>query len=1016
MFYIGLTLIFVKNIINMLNIKPVDAPINHRFFKEKFGRVLPSLYGVKVKSLSSCAPGHQEWGIAQSSQPSIDIRHYIPPRQNQVNEPAYLNEHPFGIPAQAQETLIYLTPSPFTATCVKHLLLGAHKNGQVSVMVIFKQATQSQFINTLERHWQDENTLDNNGFVVSFADRVGMDQRPRAAVWTHLMESRQVIRLESLLAHIHALCPMNNAALFLCKDFIHQAHQCNVQLSIEPSLNISRWWSPRLDIEKTPYNITFPRYPNYIPDIPADENIVQFEPTTTLQFPETLPEIHRCIVNNKPNHLREIVSHNPMTLYQRNIQGHLPIEAALYCCKSTECAYIIYKAWQSLPIKMQYAHSLFYNAANLACDIEFNNPYGYDPYELEDRVPIYLQNEQPTQQLGLHVSRYAQTYRPCAHLDAIQGKVPPIEIFIKEKQDFNAFQERLSIIAKHAIAMCTTPIHRKNKGEVLNHIFHTTSEFHTCIEQYKTQCLQGSQPHFLLFCTLLCCINLQDAILSLKPNVLRCESFIPVRTYLSSNTIRPSLTRLLNYGITSPTLGLALVRSGLLQHLEQDLWGYTPLALAIMANQFDYVTPMLSAQLFESIIYPLHCNHIYALIDCAQSREMHRQLLSAGISANKRCVSIKNPIMISDSWAGEYGWRPTRLNDAYLTPVERLFSENSPELSIRQYQNLFTNIPGYLPQAPYNFPISDNLLSSVNKHAASLEKKRAYLRLLPKVAGLPRLNNKQIQSTLMVSNQPYITTTVLMKTLSQCRKMELASLFSRCFFIENYRENRAKPMDFFMQSIANDLEYYIQILTHSESKIILGALLFKIIRNTSDIYGTFHIFYGSIAMMNPDCKVPGYIKYSLFSSIISAYTLSQNCNTKLYFYSRFGQPGIAYTFVPQAARPSSKYLFPTKLHQYIANVVGHDIEPNGLSIPPVLSRASCDNAHPRIAFYHYLLHEVHKNPGRASLPIVYEVTEKCWRELTKEVADNHSARSLFFKHYTQQLISVSETTTMRAKL
>ena len=97
----------------------------------------------------------------------------------------------------------------------------------------------------------------------------------------------------------------------------------------------------------------------------------------------------------------------------------------------------------------------------------------------------------------------------------------------------------------------------------------------------------------------------------------------------------------------------------------------------------------------------------------------------------------------------------------------------------------------------------------------------------------------------------------------------------------------------------------------------------------------------------------------------------------LKFYGRFGRPGIAYYFIPESAKISSKFAIPSVLVRYIAEeIIGNTIEPDGSSMPPVLSTVERTHHSPQLKFFDHLIDEVHNAHHHASLPLIYDVNDE----------------------------------------
>lgn len=547
-------------------------------------------------------------------------------------------------------------------------------------------------------------------------------------------------------------------------------------------------------------------------------------------------------------------------------------------------------------------------------------------------------------------------------------------------------------------------------------------QFQMCFKKYRPHCQVMNPIQFEIYMTAMACLQFQTALQKIKLD-FRFSHFQPVRRLLDEYkpAFKPArwqqFSALHSGGEIEPTRLIRILRSGLLSFECQDTWGYTPLLLAVIADKHAFVETFLSRGLFADrikVLYEYGWAKHYRLLDHARSAQMVELLLRYFVNPNTRTQLTLRPNPDIACRMRDYEHR-FQLDYEKLTLTERIIGGYWQGNNIKDLQSYLAYENDFLPAGPYDLSINKAIAKCIKTHNQRIAKKRQQRDKKPRAAlakfivkhGVSAIETEFKVATNIEENH-YHSSICCMSHLDTNTKHSLAKVFAECFKIRSDEEDSPQArIDYFLQQVASNNDYYIDIYTDSHDKVC-GFFCFQIKRSWHPNSGDFMVFYASLAAFNQQTMKCG-LASSSFRTMLVAKQFADAQGIALQFYGRIDRRGIAYLLNEESAQLSSKYAIPPEWVKFIAeDLFSNVVEKDGSSIPPVLSTAKRTHDTPRLKFFDHLLKEVHNAVPDASLPLVYEVSETVAKSLLERLKENHDIDAEHIEKLThdfQQLFS-----------
>ncbi|RAP38104.1 hypothetical protein B1207_03705 [Legionella quinlivanii] len=432
----------------------------------------------------------------------------------------------------------------------------------------------------------------------------------------------------------------------------------------------------------------------------------------------------------------------------------------------------------------------------------------------------------------------------------------------------------------------------------------------------------------------------------------------------------------------------SIIKSNLLSYEAQDFWGYTPLLLAVAANQLATVKSFFERGIGVDIVVPLRrtdCLY-YSLLDNSPSREMtalllHYYLKPEFIFSWKEGMEDKLQILLM--------YHHHLSHDAFgQSLLDYIAAGHHYDLALLDV--ILEHRDSFVQEGPYDPEMPVEVQRRFEKHNETIALK--IKRLAQRQASLQHYSffQKSLPSLgfkVKEEEAPAKSFYSLLKTTAELNAEEqdtLAGVFARQFELPGDLESFQKLLVFFKEKVLSQPAYIFDVFYDSHD-LPVAFCCFKIKQVDNPAYGRFNVIYASIAACETQAA-----RYNLLTSsfkiVLAAKKISDAQNIPLKFYGRFGRPGIAYLLIPKEAQVSTKYHQPGNLVQFIAGLFDNAIEKDGSSLPPVQSKAVPAGRNARLEEYNYLLNECLKARANASLPLIFEVDDVVYHSWLKRLS------------------------------
>lgn len=522
-------------------------------------------------------------------------------------------------------------------------------------------------------------------------------------------------------------------------------------------------------------------------------------------------------------------------------------------------------------------------------------------------------------------------------------------------------------------------------------------DFHAAIESYKQSCCYVNQLDYDLFARALAIHKSYQALNNITPRAY--DAYTDALCVFHANqTKNMSPWQKKRYEVLRYTLARDLmthIRQALLSFERQDEWGYTPLLLAVVSNNLDYVRNCLRAGHYsEKIPVRLKVNNgiHYTLLEHARTAEMVDLLLHHFYNPNE-----VNTLMSRAEWAMaqsllRYGHTPQR-DHRLTTLLDRIIRGNSHYSNpAAVLQSLLLYYDDYVITGPYDETVSREVAEVLEQHNKKIETSRRAIQQRPKIRAITA-SSEGILTEFSRFDDPehglYCNTLMRLADLEAATVEELSTIFAETFRL---RENDTEQgrRSFFINYVKAHPDFFIEVYREqSGSAKAVGFLTFAIMPGpvSRAHQQAYNVVYMSIAAC---ARGAGQgLALSTFKVVHAAYQLSQQQGRQLEFYGRFGRPGLAMKLMVPGPWSVKYYRDPERIREVISGVVGDSLNPTGASTPPVLSlgllRGPADR---RIEEHSYWLNKLQAGP-EDSLPLVCKINEDMLRRWQTMMAEHN---------------------------
>ncbi|KTD48181.1 hypothetical protein Lqui_1992 [Legionella quinlivanii] len=432
----------------------------------------------------------------------------------------------------------------------------------------------------------------------------------------------------------------------------------------------------------------------------------------------------------------------------------------------------------------------------------------------------------------------------------------------------------------------------------------------------------------------------------------------------------------------------SIIKSNLLSYEAQDSWGYTPLLLAVAANQLETVKSFLERGIGGDIVVPLKrtdCLY-YSLLDNSPSREMtalllHYYLKPEFIFSWKEGMEDKLPILLM--------YHHHLSHDAFgQSLLDYIAAGYHYDLALLDV--ILEHRDSFVQEGPYDPEMPVEVQKRLEKHNEVITFK--IQRLAQRQTSLQTYSffQKRFASLgfkVKDGEAPAKSFYSLLKTSAELNAEEqdaLAGVFARQFELPGDLQSFQKLLAFFKEKVLSQPAYIFDVFYDSHH-LPVAFCCFKIKYVDNPVYGRFNVIYASIAACETQAARYNLLTSS-FKMVLAAKKISDAQNLPLKFYGRFGRPGIAYLLIPKEAQVSTKYHQTRGLVRFIAGLFDNAIEMDGSSLPPVQSKAVPAGRNARLEEYNYLLDECLHARSDASLPLIFDIDDMVYHSWFKRLS------------------------------
>jgi hypothetical protein len=1007
----------------------------------KFGRAEAKTFKLKNMSLpASLKLGVQpNWRISQPKlSTDIHLRHLAPSAENIVQENCYVNK-PWQLKAGKIEHAIQFSPL-IPASPIDYIRIAFHANRQLSLLAMAKPGVGNRLHNALIA--SDDDLSSQHRF--DFAPKVGVDPRARASLLLSMEREESIDQVQQFLGGLHHLTTFNEPVLHLCQQTLNE---CQRQLDEpgpwKPLINLPVEESNRdvggypnflpddPDINTNYYYHAkdIIDFPNQIPAIHRCILEKDVDGLFELLKQDPLLLYRRDPFGNLPIELAkklwdfEVAESLFLYWYQLPPQQRFLDNLFLRQANDIHMA-IAMNSERRKNIDRQGMVNEYRNwpipqRPKLHQDILRGQALSLTDFSEEAQA--FEKLSQALYQIAYDTAKECHTM-----INSLPPEVKSMTLYRHPKVSYT-LEEELRYLADRLVineqdlvywksnwervlhfmknADCELPKHGLVQGDygdliqgyerLLKIKANSIKQFNDAFQSYKTSCYQKDATEFYTWTYLLAVIQSKAAILANYP-----QSHIDIdwqlaalKGYHKESLSQAEISRYSVFHMCYERQFLNFCRQGLLSFEMQDDWGYTPLLLAIVTNQIDTVKEYLSSGLFKPKVWVRTGggNGIYyTLLEHAPTVEMVELLMHHFYPTNEESTLPKRGSLTINQALQRYRFRPD-VKQFQLSLIEEIMLGRShrPD-SLSLLRLLLRHHDEEVVEGPYDDNVPQEVAEIVSQHNQRVRSQAQSKLSAVKLAGI-RLENATIVSQFYQNHlhRKVACTARLMPVSNILHDMplrnNLADIFSQCFRMREFDSPKAREL-FFQTYLNTHASFFIEVYHDSQDNPV-GFCTFTL-KETHDT-------------SKPDCKsdltlymsmaacasgTPSGMPLYTHKIVYTAWQLAQNENKSLYFYGRYGRPGLAFKLLPPEAKYSVKYAFDEqRQHHTMEDVSGDKLNNNGTSTPPVLSLAmrKCEDD-VKLEEYDYWLNNKLSGQPNQSLPLMFEVDEQTilgWRKM-----------------------------------
>lgn len=446
----------------------------------------------------------------------------------------------------------------------------------------------------------------------------------------------------------------------------------------------------------------------------------------------------------------------------------------------------------------------------------------------------------------------------------------------------------------------------------------------------------------------------------------------------------------------------------------QDPWGYTPLLLAVITNHLEYVRACFRAGVFSTERIKIPCRarmgHYYTLLEHASSAEMVNLLMHYYYNPNEGVSILAQGRWDMSQSLLRYGHRPQR-DKHLMTLLDNIIRGRSNyDKPVEVLKSLLMYYDHDVTEGPFDATVDAKVAEVLRLHNRKRDTQKQMRAQLPKIrdmesqpdAIVTRLASPDDPGLILYEN----------KIMPLRAVEENSALFAElaCVFVASYRmrehDSIAVRKAFLLDYIKKHPEFYIEIYQDAQANgRIIGFTTFALKERGDQGY---NVIYLAMAACRAGSKG---LPLTTFRVIHAAYALSQEQGRELYFYGRFGRPGLIIKLMVPGPWSIKFYTDPKHTREVTVDVVGNELNAQGASTPPVISQAKLHSDWFRdreLEEYYHLLEQLNAGP-EDSLPLVVRIDDAMLLAWLKKMSDHNGMTQAHMDEFISLFIEKYKT-------
>ncbi len=415
----------------------------------------------------------------------------------------------------------------------------------------------------------------------------------------------------------------------------------------------------------------------------------------------------------------------------------------------------------------------------------------------------------------------------------------------------------------------------------------------------------------------------------------------------------------------------------LLSYNKQDPWGYTPLLLAVLSNQFDIVRAFLENGLSLDWVMPLDERNInfYTLLSHANSREMVRLLLHYYIDPNS--VVCDGGGLNQLLWVLLY-YHHDLLGDEDIfgqTLLEYILAGHDYDLCyLKEILKFHKDTVPYDDESVPDDAVK-KMLRAHNERVAKVAKRNA---------AKPKITEAEGVTTRFVTKETkFFSEYKTSAELLEAEKQALLVMFDASFELDNPEYTSAE--DFLNKTMLSNPRFISEIYYDEDTNVPIGFFGFQLKLDKNEKGEPFLLLHLSKVACAPEYANSG-VMGSALRVVLAIKKYADSLNLPLVGYTRLIEPGLGLLVFPDAMDTSVKYHRPSGDVQAVARAVNDVIGTDGTSFASIRSRKAANGYH-RLEAFQFLLHECLPSKEGAALPLVMNIDDAFCGALRAKLSD-----------------------------